>query len=126
MNKGKRVIWLATKLTLAIFIAGFGFGCATGAKRIRHEIQTNYSANDPEFQQSISHLVGRPLLEGNRVKELINGDEIFPAMLESVRSAGKTITFENWNWRSGKLGSQFVAALSERARAGVKVHILSD
>jgi cardiolipin synthase A/B len=126
MNKGKRVIWRATKLTLAIFIAGLGFGCATGAKRIRHEIQTNYSANDPEFRQSISHLVGRPLLEGNRVKELINGDEVFPAMLEAVRSARRSITFENWNWRSGKLSSEFVAALSERARAGVKVHVLID
>jgi cardiolipin synthase len=126
MNKGNRAIWRATKLILAIFIAGGGFGCATGAKRIRHEIQTNYSPSDPEFQNSISHLIGRPLLQGNRVEQLINGDEIFPAMLEAIRSAKKTITFENWSWSSGKISSEFVAALSERARAGVKVHVLID
>src|SRR5207249_5682414 len=55
-----------------------------------------------------------------------NGQQIFPAMLEAIRSAQKTITMEMYIWSSGEVSRQFVAALSERARAGVKVNIIVD
>ena len=47
-------------------------------------------------------------------------------MLEAIRNAKKTITFENYIWSSGYISNQFINALSERARAGVKVHALLD
>ena len=47
-------------------------------------------------------------------------------MLEAIRSATKTITFETYIYWSGEVGEQFSEALSERARAGVKVHVLLD
>ncbi len=55
-----------------------------------------------------------------------NGDEIFPAMLSAIRSARETITFETYIYWSGRIGKDFADALSERARAGVKVHVLLD
>jgi cardiolipin synthase A/B len=107
---------------------GGGAGCSslTAEKRIRHPIRTEYSVEDPQFGDSISHLLGAPLVKGNSVVELRNGDEIFPAMLEAIRGAQKTITFENFIWRAGELSTRFVTALCDRAQAGVKVHIIVD
>jgi len=51
---------------------------------------------DPTFERCMSHLLGPPIVDGNSVRTLINGDEIFPAMLKAIRSAEKTITFETY------------------------------
>jgi cardiolipin synthase A/B len=95
-------------------------------KIIRVPIQTDYSVTNDAFLQTISQHLDGPLLTGNRVKELVNGVEIFPAMIAAIRQATNTITFENFIWRSGVLSDQFIEALSERARAGVKVHCIVD
>ncbi|HWS79364.1 MAG TPA: phospholipase D-like domain-containing protein, partial [Thermomonas sp.] len=58
--------------------------------------------------------------------DLENGDEIFPAMLEAIASAQKTITFETYIYWSGEVGQKFADALAERARAGVKVNVMID
>jgi cardiolipin synthase A/B len=47
-------------------------------------------------------------------------------MLEAIRGARNTITFETYIWWSGKVGLAFTEALVERARAGVRVHVLFD
>ena len=95
-------------------------------KIIRHPIVTDYSVASAAFRESISHHLHAPLVGGNKVKELINGIEFFPAMLEAISKASNSITFENFIWRSGKISDQFIEALSERARAGVKVHCIVD
>ena len=71
-------------------------------------------------------LLGPPLVKGNKVTLLENGDQIFPAMLSGIRSAQRTITFENFLFQEGEISDAFAQALAERARAGVKVHFLQD
>jgi len=71
-------------------------------------------------------LLGPPLEGGNTITTLNNGDEIFPAMLEAIHSAKKTITLETFIYYQGRIGGQFTDALEERARAGVRVHLLID
>ena len=111
-------------LTPAIF---FLAGCAlkTG-KQVRHEIAPLYSAGSAEFQQSAGSLLGPNFVEGNNIITLVNGREIFPAMLKAVRSAKHSITFETYVFWNGEIGRQFTDALAERARAGVKVHAILD
>ncbi|MDQ6630229.1 MAG: cardiolipin synthase [Verrucomicrobiota bacterium] len=82
--------------------------------------------SDPAFRESIGYLLGPLLEDGNRVKELVNGDQVFPAMLEAARGAKKTITMEMYIWASGKLSDEFIQVFSERARAGVNVKCLVD
>ena len=65
-------------------------------------------------------------MPGNRAETLLNGDRIFPAMLKAIREARKSISFETYIYWQGDIGRQFADALSERARAGVKVHVLID
>ena len=93
---------------------------------VRHPLPHAYAVADPQFARAMGSLLGPALVDGNRVETLLNGDEIFPAMLAAIRGATKTITFETYLYWSGEVGKQFAAALAERARAGVKVHVLLD
>jgi cardiolipin synthase len=71
-------------------------------------------------------LLGPGLMGGNRIVALQNGDEIFPAMLDAIRGAQSSIAFETYIYWTGEVGHAFAAALSERARAGVKVYLILD
>jgi cardiolipin synthase len=82
--------------------------------------------SDPTFERCMAHLLGPPLVGGNRIVSLLNGDQIFPAMLAAIQAAEKTITFETYIYWSGQVGRAFADALSERAKAGVRVHVLLD
>jgi cardiolipin synthase len=93
---------------------------------ITQHIDHRYAVADGEFLRSMGVLLGPPLLPGNKVDTLINGNQIFPAMLEAIRSAKKTVTFESYIYWKGEVGKQFADTLAERARAGVKVHVLLD
>src|SRR5512134_3321271 len=97
-----------------------------GEKKIEQQLPKLYESDDAEFRRSLSSLLGPPIVEGNKVDTLLNGDQIFPAMLAAIRSAKTTITFETYIYWSGTIGQEFVEALVERAAAGVRVHVLLD
>ena len=95
-------------------------------KKIEQQLPRLYDSDDGEFRRSLSSLLGPQIVEGNQVETLLNGDQIFPSMLAAIRSAQSTITFETYIYWSGSIGREFVDALTERARAGVRVHLLLD
>ena len=66
------------------------------------------------------------LIEGNRAEVLVNGDQIFPAMLAAIRAARTTITFANFVYEDGAIAREMAEALAERCRAGVGVSVLVD
>src|SRR5687767_15972534 len=85
-------------LLAGVLASGFGCSYLPSDKRIRHSIKPEYSVSDPEFRNSMSHLLGFPLVEGNNVVKLLNGDRVFGAMLESIRGAKQSITIEQFIW----------------------------
>jgi cardiolipin synthase len=95
-------------------------------KRVERRIPHTYGVSDPEFVRTMGALLGPSLTHGNRTTEYKNGDEIFPAMLKAIASARRTITMESYIYWEGEVGRRFTEALSERAKAGVKVHLLLD
>ncbi|CAN5709163.1 phospholipase D-like domain-containing protein [soil metagenome] len=95
-------------------------------KGITRKVRHRYGISDPQFRREMSVLLGPSIMSGNRVTALHNGDEIFPAMLEAIRGAKVSITFETYVYWSGEIGKEFADALSERARAGVPVHVILD
>ncbi|MGH8532535.1 MAG: phospholipase D-like domain-containing protein [Gammaproteobacteria bacterium] len=97
-----------------------------GNKPMDDRIETEYSVADPQFLRAMGSLLGPPIVNGNRAQALLNGDEIFPAMLDAIRDAQHTITFETYIYWSGTIGQEFADALIERARAGVHVHVMLD
>jgi cardiolipin synthase len=99
---------------------------SSGEKKIEHKIDRLYASDDPQFLRSMGLLLGPPVISGNRFEMLLNGDRIFPSMLEGIRSARQTITFETFIYWSGEIGEQFAQALAEKAREGIAVHVLLD
>src|SRR5688572_21460946 len=102
------------------------FGCSSLPPGYPYRVEPHYGVDDPQFARVMGHLLGPPLDGGNTITILNNGDRIFPAMLEAIRSAQKTINFETFIYWQGEIGKEFTEALCERARAGVKVHLLID
>ena len=107
----------------ATFLAANFFG---GEKKIERQVHRAYALEDPRFLQELGVLLGPAFVAGNRTQALLNGDAIFPPMLEAIRGAQKTITFETYIYWSGDIGQAFASALAERARHGVKTHVLLD
>jgi cardiolipin synthase len=119
-----RIVLATVALTAlaVLLLANFSLG----DKKIDQPVESLYTIEDPLFRRTLDVMLGFAILPGNRVEALVNGDRIFPSMLEAIRGARRSITFETYIYWSGGIGKEFVAALSERARAGVKVHVLID
>ena len=74
----------------------------------------------------VGGVVNRPLLPGNRVEPLINGDEAYPAMLGAIRKARQTISLQTYIFDRDESGLAFARELGEAARRGVEVRVLVD
>ena len=119
------VVGVATFIATALLgILALNF--TAGEKQVEQQIPRLYSASDPQFTRAMGNLLGPGIVGGNQVEELVNGDQIFPSMLDAIKSAKRTITFETYIYWSGDIGKAFADALAERARADVKVHVLVD
>jgi cardiolipin synthase len=77
-------------------------------------------------EQAFSRTAGAPLVLGNGVRLLKDATENYPAWLDAIRSAQRTIHFESYIIHEDDAGAQFARALSERAQAGVRVRVLYD
>jgi cardiolipin synthase len=118
------LIALAILLTLAAALLVINL--SAGERRVTEPIPHLYSLGSPDFFRAMGMLLGPGITGGNRVQALSNGDEIFPAMLAAIRRAQRTVLFETFIYWSGDIGEEFADALSERARAGLRVHVLLD
>jgi cardiolipin synthase len=118
-----KVLGLVVLSAVATVVAMNFFG---SEKKITTRVEHEYDVDSPQFLRSMGVLLGPALVGGNRTQTLLNGDEIFPSMLQAIGAAKRTINFETYIYWSGRVGKQFADALSERARKGVKVHILVD
>ncbi len=78
------------------------------------------------LRRRLEGLLGVPASEGNQITLLRNGDEIFPAMLEAIRDAQRSIDFLTFVYWQGDIAHEFAHALAERARNGVRVRVLID
>src|SRR5690349_5650959 len=58
-----------------------------------------------------AHTLSDPI-GGNRAEVLLNGDEIFPAMLAAIRGARTTITLANFSWEDGETARQVAETLA--------------
>lgn len=117
-------VLLTALATGALVLLALNF--TAGEKKVQQQLPRLYSAAHPQFERALGSLLGPGIVGGNAVTELLNGDQIFPPMLAAIKSAQKSVTFETYIYWSGDIGKQFADALSERARAGVPVHVLLD
>ena len=117
---------IAITVLATLLIAALAMNFKTPEKTLERKIEHRYAVSDPQFRREMGVLLGPGIVPGNTVTDLENGDEIFPSMLEAIRGARKTITFETYIYWSGDIGQRFADALAERARNGVAVKVMLD
>jgi len=76
--------------------------------------------------QAFSRAAGAPLLSGNRVTLLRDATENYPAWLEAIRTAKRTIHFESYIVHGDEVGWEFCEALAAKVREGVRVRLIYD
>ena len=76
--------------------------------------------------QAFSRAAGALLIPGNTIRLLKDAAENYPAWLEAIRLAEKTIHFESYIIHEDGIGRQFSEALQQKAQTGVRVRLIYD
>jgi cardiolipin synthase len=120
----KRRVMLAAALVVAALAVTLA---AASCNRLPlAEKLPSVAAGDPAFTATMEAHTNSPIVDGNRIDVLLNGDQIFPAKLAAIRSAKTTITYAEYFYADGGPAREIAEALAERCRAGVAAHILLD
>jgi cardiolipin synthase len=93
---------------------------------ISYHLSQRTSVHDAGFLYTIQSTCQAALHHGNRVSVLTDGPAFYPAMLEAIRGATRSVNMECYIFQHGRIASEFIDALSERARNGVNVTIVVD
>jgi cardiolipin synthase len=96
------------------------------SRSVRTIVPHRFGAADPQFARSMTSYSQGQMFDANAVQTLVNGDEIFPAMLQAIRSAQSTIDMETYIYWSGTVGYDFATSLAAKAREGIEVRVLVD
>lgn len=81
---------------------------------------------EPSFSATVTGYTEAPIVGGNRVQLLLNGDEIFPAKIRIIKSAQRTINYAQYVFEDGEPADAVAEAIAERCRAGVQGNVLLD
>jgi cardiolipin synthase len=83
-------------------------------------------AGSDEFLNAVSRFLNVPILRGGTAQILQNGCRFYPALLDAIRGAERSVNFQVYIFATDRVGRRFVDAFEERARAGVDVRVLLD
>jgi cardiolipin synthase A/B len=93
---------------------------------INYHLSRRTSVHAEDFLHTLQSTCQAALLEGNGVRIYTNGKEFYPAMLEAIRNATRSVNMECYIFQPGRIADQFIDALSDRARKGLNVTIVVD
>jgi cardiolipin synthase A/B len=82
--------------------------------------------SDREFLRAAESLTAAPISDGNDAELLINGDRIFPAFLETIERAERTVNLLTYVYWRGDIARDVAGLLCRRAREGVEINVLLD
>jgi cardiolipin synthase len=106
---------------------------ASDSLRHRREQGTGYELGTPAppvgdraFLRTAEALTAAPISTGDTIELLINGDRIFPAFLDTIRSAERSLNLLTYVYWRGDIAREVADALCEKAREGVEVNVLLD
>jgi cardiolipin synthase len=119
---------------IMVFIRGFAtlvavlcLSVAAGCAHVQpHLALPPLILGEPSFFPTLEAYAGAPIVGGNAVELLFNGEQIFPSLVASIQSAQRTITYAQYYYEDGPVARDIAEALAERCRAGVGVNVLLD
>jgi cardiolipin synthase A/B len=68
----------------------------------------------------------RPLLHGNEIEPLRDGDDAYPAMLAAIEKAEHSVSLATYIFDNDRAGNAFLAVLQGAVQRGVEVRVLID
>lgn len=74
----------------------------------------------------VDEVVRRPLVAGNAIVPLFNGEEAYPAMLDAIANAETSVSLATYIFDNDKWGQKFAQALTDAVERGVEVRVLID
>ena len=119
-----RIVLLLKILIVAVLVTATLLAIAQDQETV--ELRSTISAEDPAAADYLATLVAADLVEGNAYDVLVNGDQVFPAMLHAIEGAKERISFETYIYDKGHVAGQFTEALEKAARRGVTVNLILD
>ena len=93
---------------------------------INYHLSRRTSVHAEDFLYTLQSTCQAALHHGNRAHIYTNGVEFYPAMLEAIRNATRSVNMECYIFQPGRIADQFIDALSDRARKGLNVTIVVD
>src|SRR4051812_36749817 len=93
---------------------------------INYHLSRRTSVHDDDFLYTLQSTCQAALHHRNRVTLFTDGPAFYPAMLDAIKGATRSINMECYIFDNGRMGHAFIDALSERARNGVNVTIVVD
>ena len=74
----------------------------------------------------VDELARRPLLHGNCIVPLVNGDQAYPAMIEAIEAAAHSITLSTYIFDNDQAGQLFLDTIQRAVARRVEVRVLVD
>ena len=93
---------------------------------INYHLSRRTSVHADDFLYTLQSTCQAALHHGNRTHIYTNGAEFYPAMLDAIRNATRSVNMECYIFQPGRIADQFIDALSDRARKGLNVTIVVD
>src|ERR1044071_832073 len=108
-------------------LLGFVLILLLGCAKVRQITEVpEIELGNPDFFPTIEAFADAPIIGGNKIEVLLNGDGLFPVMLRDIKNAKTTITFAQYLFKGGELARRLAESFAERCEAGVKIYILLD
>jgi cardiolipin synthase len=79
-----------------------------------------------ELRSLADRMVSSPLIAGNLLTPLTDGDNAYPAMLAAIDAAKHSINLSSYIFDGDATGRRFVAALKNAAERGAEVRVVID
>jgi cardiolipin synthase A/B len=129
MSRKSRAWLIAVAITAAVLTTVFILmllNAVPEPMRISEPLVTVPDITSEEFSHLQEVILGSKAVPGNRVEIYENGEEIYPAKLEAIDQATRSVTFETFEYWGEEIGGAFADALARAAERGVAVHAIFD
>ena len=118
------VVGVIALALLAAYMLGGIFGPSpryriTGARQMP-------SNDSTDFLNLVESLTDAKVNRTGSFEVLTNGPCFYPAELDAIRAARRSVNLEAYIFNQSEIGRQYLEAMSERARAGVQVNVVLD
>jgi cardiolipin synthase A/B len=115
----------------AVALAGLGWYAADSLRHRRegshgYELAGEVDPAGEDFLRTAEALTGAPISYGNTIELLINGDEIFPVFLETLRNADESINLLTYIYWTGQIAEELAETLCRKAAEGVECNVILD